>query len=281
MSGIPGVGKSTALRELKASGLLEAQIHLWDELKQFHVCYFLEPSDEWKEQGYLADFYSNPDAEAFRFQMKVYVSHNTGMVAILDKAIKDHPGKKIICISERSIWDQLLFWKQQVELGRKEALRCDDVYMENWHIWRRTLPSVSHIFLCMTKDMQTVMNRLKKRGERYEINLKESDDVAMNLNDGEETKVSLKESFASSVGDEEIKQVGGLTVEYQELLYARHREWFSSPVASLPIGNTTNESIPSTMLHVDMPYHNCPESLNNLATMIFDAMKPTLKAWLK
>ncbi len=70
-------------------------------------------------------------------------------------------------------------------------------------------------------------------------------------------------------------QVGGLTVDYQLLLYKRHCEWFSEPVAQLPFG----ERIPCTNLQLPR-YENNPGAVETLASTIADAIKPQLQELL-
>ncbi len=188
ISGIPGAGKSTALKKLIESRALDIKLEaMFDNVK---VCYFLEPSEEWERDGHLQNFYGDPDTYALAFQTIVFVSHNNGMIAIIDDMIRKNPGnplfcvkttssllfvtlflgKLIVCIADRSVWDQLLFWRQQVELGRKCAIGDGDIaYTGNWQLWRKTLPAVSHIFMCKIDDIQIVMENLKGRGKEYEI----------------------------------------------------------------------------------------------------------------
>ncbi len=70
-------------------------------------------------------------------------------------------------------------------------------------------------------------------------------------------------------------QVGGLTVDYQLLLYKRHCEWFSEPIAQLPFG----ERIPCTNLQLPR-YENNPGAVDALASTIADAIKPQLQELL-
>lgn len=167
LSGVIGVGKSTLIHELvnKIKELLLSKINL-PEGKHLEVVVVQEPVDEWRSKGWLQDFYANPEKNALAFQMLVYKTHIKAIQGALERWEND-PTAIVVCITERSMWDQLLFWKLQVELGRDVAL-ADDAYMEGWSLWKECIPLVSRIFYCKTSTLDQTLERIKLRGRQEE-----------------------------------------------------------------------------------------------------------------
>lgn len=238
LSGIPGVGKSTAVSLLKKSKLLEDVLFTGEhstKRETTHIVYVKEPSDLWRARGWTSRFYSDPEKRALAFQFLIFTTHTEAVQKRIKKSSYNAEGHKIICIVERCMWDQLLFWKVQ---GVDPM--DDDAYMRVWSMWRAFLPDVSKIFFCKTSDIQSTMERVKRRDR--------------------------KEEFTQSDA-----QNTGLTLEYQTKLYKKHCEWYTEGTASIPEARGSNPKC--AHLNMDMPYHNQPEELKRLAIMLADNLR--------
>lgn len=168
LSGIIGVGKSTLVNRLRDTNAIQE--------RNVHVCYMLEPTDVWAEHKWLERFYENPDKRALSFQMLAFDSHVNCMQKTLECAYRDAPvdTRAIVCIVERSMWDQMLFWKVQCKLNRKTAESMDDeAYIRIWEKWNSFLPPVKLIFYCQTHNVQECMRRVLKRSRGAESGLSE------------------------------------------------------------------------------------------------------------
>lgn len=244
LSGIPGAGKSTAIRELEQSTILNQRLFDAFPKKKIVVRYVLERSDEWKAKGYLKEFYSNISERALSFQLIVFHSH----IEAVQEALRDHGDDKfIVCIVDRSVWDQLLFWKHQ---DRSRDFMDDNAYMLDWNMKSQLIPPVSMIFFCKTKDIQTTMRRMKKRESLNSINGREQ----------------LLASMANDNDDDDentiIENAGGIKLDYQTNLYEKHCQWFASPL--------TIHGVPCVHLDTQMPYHNDYNALEELAMRLSD-----------
>ena len=235
-AGIPGVGKSTLLKKMYKSGKLEAA------LKQrldydFVICYVKEPSKLWREKGWLANFYENPDKRALSFQCLVFDTH---VDAVLDKLSKTPPETLVILITERCMWCQLLFWKVQCDLNRASAEPMDDeAYCRMWRKWRLLIPDVDKIFFCQTSNIQHTMRRIATRAHNEELGIFQSS------------------SEGTSTGEEEdIQKAGGLTLEYQTSLMQKHQEWYTQPRAFIP---QEGPSAGVPCVHVFLDAHHADE----------------------
>jgi deoxyadenosine/deoxycytidine kinase len=168
ISGIIGAGKSMLIKTLsERPELILEHIESKDSI---NLCFVKEPSPKWRKHGWTQRFYANPKEKALAFQLLVFTTH----VKAVEKAIrkkreevgspkgsqKDSP---IICIVERSMWDQLLFWKIQGVDSME-----DDAYMQVWSRWNEFLPPVSKIFFCKTSDLSKTMERVALRASMIE-----------------------------------------------------------------------------------------------------------------
>lgn len=239
LSGIPGVGKSTAVSLLKKSKLLEDALFVNEYATKrdtTHIIYVKEPSDLWRTHGWTTKFYSKPKKRALAFQFLIFTTHTEAVQKRLLKTVQQSSYNakedKIICIVERCMWDQLLFWKVQGVDSMD-----DDAYMRVWNMWRAFLPDVSKIFFCKTTDIQSTMERVRTRDRIEETTLQ-------------------KNSTDSN----------GLTLEYQTKLYEKHCEWYTEGNASIPEAHGTNPKC--VHLNMDMPYHDQLDELKRLAHLI-------------
>lgn len=186
LSGVIGVGKTTTLNGLRETLRNELTSRM-PSTQEYELCFVLEPSDLWREMGWLEKFYADPRGNALSFQLLVFDSH----VDAIRSAIE---GKtKAICLVERTMLDQLLFWKVQVERNTDQGM-ADDAYVRMWTKWSLLIPPISKIFFCQTSSIQDTMQRVRHR-------------------DRKEESVSL---------------------EYQEHLLRKHKEWFTAGKTSVP-----------------------------------------------
>jgi deoxyadenosine/deoxycytidine kinase len=227
-AGIPGVGKTTLLKKLRNSGAL--QRHLGDSL---HVIIVLEPTKLWKAKGWLAAFYANPSKNAAAFQWIVFMTH----VAEVEKAIKNAPiDKDLLILVERTMFDQLLFWKQQVD---DKCDTADDLYdaayMMTWKRWNEFIPRVSVIFYFYTSDIQITMRRVLERNRAEEMGVSYSG-----------------ENLLTESASVQIDKVGGLTLEYQQRLLDKHQQWYTVGVCTPPTQDV-QRSIPCVHINLDDP----------------------------
>jgi deoxyadenosine/deoxycytidine kinase len=253
LSGVPGAGKSTAIKELQKARILERILEERGSAAHMHVVYVLEPSDEWKRNGWLDLFYADPDKNALAFQMIVYKSHKAAVKRAIKAARQDWPEKRILCVTERSVWDQLLFWKLQCDMKRASAGPLDDIaYMAIWNDWSETMPDVNHIFFCKTSTVQQSMQRLKRR---------------------ELLGSSLDEEGASAFSPSfyPIVLADGVPLAYQELLLTKHEQWFTAGRAHPP--HAPESGIPCTHLNMDCKLHNNEFALLQLGINILEAIQ--------
>lgn len=195
--------------------------------------------------GWLKEFYDNPSQNAAAFQFLVFDSHVDVVEAAMDSGKQNSTGRSsILLIIERGMLDQLLFWKQQVDAGHASASPLyDAAYTRIWNKWNRFVPTPSLMILMYTSDLQSTMKRVKARARAEEL--------------GQSTDSELSNST------EPIKEVNGLTVDYQEKLLKKHLEWFTEPIAK--IGQI---SVPCVHLNVDTPYHKDQEALKEMARTV-------------
>lgn len=244
-SGIIGCGKSSALRRLRDTGMLQACLG-----SGYRVRFLEEPVELWRQKGWLGKFYADTDHYALAFQLIVFETHVAEVEALLAEEAATNDTRPLIIIAERSMLDERLFWQLQVDMGRYTADEMhDDAYTGIWKLWKRFVPVPSLIVLFHTSDIQLTMKRLQNRGR--------SEEVCTALNTGP------------------IVEVGGLTTEYQELLYKKHCEWFATPMAQPPTLNGTG--IPCTHINVDAPYHVSDGSLKELADTMAEAILKVIK----
>jgi len=156
ISGIIGVGKSTLMDGLMQStyfrNLLNGDVTL---------CFVKEPSDLWREMGWLAAFYADKKKRAYPFQNLVFDTH---VDAVLD-GLANTIGDDVVCIVERCMYDQLLFWKIQSKVDPME----DTSYCRMWRKWKMLIPPVRKIFFYQTSTLEKTIAREKARARPEEL----------------------------------------------------------------------------------------------------------------
>lgn len=248
------------------------------KVKHIKVIVVHEPSGLWREKGYLQAFYEDPKANALAFQLIVFDTH----VDAVQKAIypyKDATDTLVVVLVERSMWDQLLFWKLQIDLARnKDDVLDDAAYMGVWQKWNMCLPRIEKIFYCSTSDIQKTMQRVKLRARREELGISKSGQSIPN------DLVSRSETPSpppAGTEDQPIESVGGLSLEYMVALKNKHDEWYMEPFAQVPekdltIGNDdTTLDLPFVFcshVNMDLPFHNDREQVEALAKFLAEKM---------
>lgn len=258
-SGAIGVGKSTAIKELERSKLLETLLLEKTKNQKLKVVIVQEPVDTWRKKGWLQSFYADPKNNALAFQILVYKTH---VLAVQEALMpwKDDESAVVVCITERSMWDQLLFWKLQMDLGRHKSDACveefahlnmdDDAYMQDWSLWMQCLPPVRRIFYCKTRTLEQTLQRVWLRGRREELGVSRS---------GEELPTGTMGMFPK-----DWKHASGIDYEYHKALREKHDDWYLEEKGPF--------EIPVTLIDMDAPFHKewrvLEELANTLATNI-------------
>lgn len=243
ISGIIGVGKSTAITLLEENPEMILK-ELYSPPKggntTVHLCFVKEPSKKWRKHGWTKRFYANPIERALSFQLLIFTTHVDAVrkaVAKKKLEIEKLPASKahILCIVERSMWDQLLFWKIQ---GSDPM--DDDAYMRTWRKWNEFLPPISKIFFCKTSDLNATMQRVQLRASLIE---EEKDGVSI------EYQTLLYEKHC------EWYTEGTTNISYQDGKYAR-----------------TEKSIKCVHLNTDLPYHEDEGVLQELGKKLAEEL---------
>lgn len=252
-SGIVGVGKSTIIKRLRKTNALKDALP-----SSTYVSYVLEPSRLWQERGWLAKFYANPSHAAAAFQLQVFCTYVEAVEKAIDETRLPAGTTTHVIVVERSMFCQRLFWEQQRDGGMATADdNYNDAYVLVWQRWRRFIPEVGLIFLFATSNLEFTMRRVQTRARAEELGASSSSAEDQPLN-------------ASVAGldteSEHVKQVGGLTREYQERLQRKHLEWYTEPRAH-PLG-APEEGIPCVHISADSPFHVDDGTLQTLATLM-------------
>lgn len=159
ISGVIGVGKSVLLNLL--SEHLPSLMESRSGSENVSLVFVKEPSELWREKQWTTRFYANPQKRALAFQLLVFTTHVAAVREAIEKESKKQ--KRIICIVERCMWDQLLFWKIQGVDSME-----DDAYMQTWRLWNEFIPPVSKIFFCKTSRLEQTMERVALRASMIE-----------------------------------------------------------------------------------------------------------------
>lgn len=238
-SGVPGVGKTTLLKRLQETRMLNP---LLEDI--CNVGYVFEASDLWRTKGWLQTYYADPDNNAFRFQLQAFVSHVNQVRAEAKKtyARSDLP---TVLFMERSMYDQLLFWQMQIHMGYKSALDKDnqELYMEIWTKWFNLIPPVELVFFCDTHNVQQSMKRIYNREGGT------TDDAGT------------------------VQCAGGIKLDYQTKLHDLHLKTYTSPVARI----TDSFQVYCEHLSTDVAYNTDDEALASIAISIATSVEMTLK----
>lgn len=255
VAGIIGVGKSTTLKRLKEKHFLEQQIMQRKKtLRQpVQIVWMLEPSDMWRDLGWLQEFYKDPDANAFWFQFGVFDTH---VDALRNAMIDRKGGHTLIVIVERTMYCQRLFWDVQYDLKRAKKQQ-NEVYVRMWSKWNWFVPEPRLIFFLKTSSLDVAMNRVEKRAREGETPLHKKKSVE---------RKELKLSWTPEEGELSASppKSGGVTREYQQLLLDKHEKWYTQPIARPP--GCGKRGIRCVHLETDQPFHEDDDALMELAT---------------
>jgi len=229
-AGIPGTGKSTLLSRFEQDGML--QRHFNDAgCDDVRVIFVHEPMEQWGDL--LERFYTNRDMYAGCFQFNAFVTHVDAVEAAVNAAKADGTNKTVLLLTERSMYDQRLFWTLQVEDQLTTADASHDmVYQKVWARWRQLIPELSHVFYLRNADIADTMARVQERARAEEAN--------------------------------------GLTLDYQQRLLALHDDWYTEPRARPPGAPT--DGIPCTQLDADPDFRSDDGELRALAARVLQAV---------
>lgn len=168
LSAVIGSGKTSLMTRLQQEAVLEALL----PEGEYCVMHVLEPEAMWVDEerdiNYLTTFYQDRNRNAHPFQMIVFDTHVTVIEEALERALllRKSPDQKIVIVVERTMYDQLLFWKKQVADGVDTGSPIHDAsYMKIWRRWKQLIPPIALIFHLKTKSLDETMKRLEKRGD--------------------------------------------------------------------------------------------------------------------
>ena len=276
VSGNIGVGKTTLIKRLKKYGVLQRSL---DGILQANghknaqvvVEFMLEPVDLWIERGYLGAFMEDPDTNGLAFQLIVFNTHVEAVQRILAKYY-DQPDTTLILVVERTMFDQMLFWKTQGDMQRKCFTQLADTsYDMIWKLRDAFIPRVSLILLLSPKSLDSAMARIKRRarGEETPVevrkdNLPKTIKMSWDPTEGDLDSTGAESPSPPPLASSEEKESSGVTMEYLQALDTKHRAWFTEPLAFPP--DCREEGIPCTHLSTDVPYHESEEALKQFAT---------------
>lgn len=147
-----GSGKSTFLENLKKH-----------YKNHEHIVFLREPVDEWEKikdingNTMLQKFYADQKTYSFAFQMMAYISR----LAILRDTIKKNEGKKIIIITERSLYtDKYVFAKMLYDQGKIEEVTYQ-IYLNWFDEFAKDFPISNVIYV--NAEPQKCYERIHKR----------------------------------------------------------------------------------------------------------------------
>jgi deoxyadenosine/deoxycytidine kinase len=251
VSGIIGTGKSTILKRLSQSGLLQ------EVVPGARVVIVQEPIKLWREMGWFQQFCSNQSLYAAPFQSIVFCTH----VDAVERCIEENKTNNIplVILAERSMYDQLLFWTQQRDMKHSTTDDMfDTAYMMMWHLRHRFIPPVSGIFFFRTSNIEKTLERVKQRARAEELNASFSS--SEDPNSLRSSSINL--DTVSSEDEEQSKRDREFRV-YEEQLLALHEAWFTQPLAFPP--HAPEEGIPCMHVNADAPYHVNDGTVKELA----------------
>lgn len=255
LCGIIGVGKTSALKRFKRTGFLQDAVD--DAFARLGepaplVLLAFEPVKEWRANGWLKTYYDNQDDEAAWFQLTVFDSHVRHIQRIIQEA---PPDRDLLLVQERTMYDQRLFWELQVQSGFRTAdAHWDTLYKAIWTRWNLFVPEPQVLFFFQTDDVQTTMQRIRKRARAEEMGASLS-----------ETDLSV-----STPGTETVNEAGGVKLDYQLRLLALHDAWFSPPLAKPP--GAPEQGIPCVPINADAPFHEDDECLAMLSRQVAETV---------
>jgi deoxyadenosine/deoxycytidine kinase len=252
-SAIIGCGKTSLLKRLEKLRILSTR------LPNAHISFVREPEDLWVETladgrrvNWLEEFYADRDMNAQPFQTIVFDTHIQVVEEAIEKAKREaKEGQDIVILIERTMYDQLLFWKLQVDSNLATTTPIfDSAYMRIWNRWNRFIPHVSLIFFLKTGSLDGTMARLRRR-ERLAASLSGDKSVFHISVDGDA---------------HDATEANGVPRDYQQLLLDKHLEWYTEPVAR-PL-HAPPQGVPCVHINIDAPYHENDASLDQLGAEI-------------
>ncbi len=233
LAGGIGVGKTTLVQKLQATGKLDAALNEYD----VDVTYVLEPSKLWSEMGWLKQFYEDRVKNAFPFQLVVYHTHIEATAQKILAAKRE--GRRLLVISERGIFCQKLFF----HLQQKNALE-ETAYELIWKCHRILIPPVAGVIYLKLSPEQAMERYEERRARKMKdstIQLDQQDD-----------------------GD-------GPDLAYQTRLIETHEQWYTDGKCCPPGMETPVPCMHVDVS--EQPYHKSDHSLDETTSKILHFIK--------
>lgn len=247
IEGIIGTGKSTLIERMEATDMLKVELDKILHHSKVHVQYVVEPVHRWRAKeeggnGMLEDFYQHKEANAYPFQVQVFEDH----VDVVRNAIGPYlpssgnttlAGQPMVLVMERSMFSQLLFWRQQIEDGFTTQTQRDR-YWRQFCTWTRYVPVPALYVLLrvpheedngcddrderLRRELRRIQRRIQARGRGEEMSQQQDDDATASNGD----KTIMKQSLGNWDGageplDQEF-------MAYNGKLLARHEMYWPS-----------------------------------------------------
>lgn len=151
VDGIIGAGKSTIIEKCLMPILSQ---------RGYKVCPIYEPVEEWKENGSLERYYSDPSRYGYQFQTRIF--HDR--IKACRDAYQFFEGGDIpdIFILERSIYTDRIFMKMLHESFVISDHEYRD-YMDLWSMWRELMPFHFDMFVYLNPTVDAAMERIQIR----------------------------------------------------------------------------------------------------------------------
>lgn len=239
IEGIIGTGKSTLMKRMQSERMLQTELQARLGHAHVHVSYMLEPVEKWRKTGMLQDFYAHKRENAYPFQVQVFEDYVIGVrrhIAPYINATGEHRGLPMVLVTERSVFSQLLFWRQQEDDGHTTETQRTR-YMRQWHSWTHYIPAPKmYIFLrvphesdktCATDDermereLRRVQRRVQARGR------------------GEETPTiqrleANRDAMKTSIGnqDDNGQVLDAQFMQYNKQLLLKHEAYWPTPLCN-------------------------------------------------
>jgi deoxyadenosine/deoxycytidine kinase len=154
IAGNIGAGKSTTLQALS------------DLLKDYNVCFVYEPVQEWRDKGYLEEFYKT--GNAFEFQLRVLYSRIDAFENALAFHKATHDGlDPTVVIMDRWFFEDREFARVNLERGAMSASQFA-LYETAYDYLQKHYPA-PNISIWLHVSPEACFERLKQRGRSEEV----------------------------------------------------------------------------------------------------------------
>lgn len=154
IAGNIGAGKSTTLNALKQL------------LSGYSVCYVYEPVEEWRERGYLDEFYKT--GNAFEFQLRVLYSRINAYEAALSAFRAAHDGgDPVLVVLDRWFCEDREFARVNLKRGSMSPNQFA-LYETAYSYLQKHYPT-PNVSMWLDVSPETCLQRLNQRGRAEEV----------------------------------------------------------------------------------------------------------------